>query len=203
MIRAVIFDMGGVLVHTPASDQLLNRYDAMLGWEPGSLRLRLYSGPAWEAVSKGEISLEAYWQEVAGDLVDILPPEFSGYRDNFYLAELDLATLQLARRLRARYHIALLSNATTLLARDIASEPRFGGLFDEVIISALIGHRKPEPEAFLIAARQLGLSPHACVLIDDKERNITAAAQTGMQGVVYESALQTERALRALGLHIP
>ncbi len=202
MIRAVIFDMGGVLMHTPASDHLLSQFDAMLGWEPDTLRMRLYSVPAWEAVARGDISLDDYWQEVAGDLVAFLPPEFSGYRDNFYLAELDAATLQLARRLRSRYHIGLLSNATTLLAWDIAAEPRFRGLFDEVIISALIGYRKPEPEAFLIAARQLALPPQACVLIDDKARNIIAAAELGMPGVVYENALQTERALRALGVRI-
>ena len=201
MIQAVIFDMGGVLVHTGVSDRRLRQYDAILGWEPDTLRLRFYSGPAWESVSKGEISLEAYWREVVGDLEEKLPPDFVGYRDNFYLAELDLGVVQLARRLRSRYHIGLLSNATKLLAGDVAGEARFRGLFDEVIISALEGYRKPEPEAFLIAADRLGLPPEACVLVDDKERNITAAADVGMHGVVHVDAMQTERALRALGVN--
>jgi HAD superfamily hydrolase (TIGR01509 family) len=200
MIRAVIFDMGGVLVHTGVSDRRLREYDALLGWEPDTLRLRFYSGPAWEAVSKGEISLDAYWQQVVGDLEEKLPPDFTGYRDNFYLAELDHAVVRLARRLRSRYQIGLLSNATKLLAKDVVNEPRFRGLFDEVIISALEGYRKPEPEAFLIAADRLGLPPEACVLVDDKVRNILAAAEVGMHGVVHAGAMQTERDLRALGV---
>ena len=200
MIQAVIFDMGGVLMHTFASDRRLLAFDALLGWEPDTLRLRLYSGPAWEAVSKGELSLDAYWDEVGRELEEALPSDFIGYRDNFYEATLDRATLHLAWRLRPRYHIGLLSNATRLLARDIAAEPHFRGLFDEVIISALEGYRKPEPEAFLIAARRLGLPPSACVLVDDKARNILAAAAVGMHGVTYENALQTERALQGMGV---
>ncbi len=200
MIQAVIFDMGGVLMHTEASDRRLIAFDALLGWEPDTLRLRLYSGPAWEAVSKGELSLAAYWTRVGQALERALPADFIGYRDNFYGATLDRATLRLAWRLRSRYHIGLLSNATTLLARDVVREQRFRGLFDEVIISALEGYRKPEPEAFLIAARRLQLRPEACVLVDDKERNILAAAAVGMHGVVYENALQTEQALRQMGI---
>lgn len=200
MIRAVIFDVGGVLMHTEASDRRLLTFDALLGWEPDTLRLRLYSGPAWEAVSKGELSLAAYWAEVGQELEGVLPADFVGYHDNFYGATLDRATLRLAWRLRSRYHIGLLSNATTLLARDVVMEPRFRGLFDEVIISALEGYRKPEPEAFLIAARRFHLLPEACVLVDDKERNILAAAAVGMQGVVYENALKTEQALREMGV---
>ncbi len=200
MIRAVIFDMGGVLMHTEASDRRLLAFDALLGWEPDTLRLRLYSGPAWEAVSKGELSLDAYWAATGQELEAALPADFSGYRDNFYGAMLDMATLHLAWRLRPRYHIGLLSNATALLARDVVMEPLFRGLFDEAVISALEGYRKPEPEAFLIAARRLDLRPEACVLVDDKERNILAAAAVGMQGVVYENALQVERALREMGV---
>jgi len=175
-------------------------FDALLGWEPDTLRLRLYSGPAWEAVSTGALSLAAYWSEVGQALEGALPADFIRYRDNFYGATLERATLRLAWRLRPRYHVGLLSNATTLLARDVVMEPRFRGLFDEVIISALEGYRKPEPEAFLMAARRLQLRPQNCVLVDDKERNIMAAAAVGMHGVVHENALQTERALREMGV---
>ncbi|HID34732.1 MAG TPA: HAD family phosphatase [Anaerolineae bacterium] len=202
MIWAVIFDMGGVLVHMHASNALLAAYDALLGLEPGSLRMRLYSGPAWEAVSKGEIALEDYWREVGEPFEASLPPEFLGYRDNFFRATLDLATVRLAWRLRSRHPIGLLSNATTILARDIATEPRFAGLFDAVVISAIEGYRKPEPEAFLIAAQRLNLPPDACVLIDDKERNTEAARAVGMHAVRYEHALQAEWALRAMGVRV-
>jgi len=200
MIRAVIFDMGGVLMHSGVSNRQLVAFDGLLGWQPDTLRMRLYSGPAWEAVSKGELLPDAYWNEVGQELEEALPADFSGYRDNFYRAELDLAAVQLAWRLRSGYHIGLLSNATILLARDVVAEPRFRGLFDGVVISALEGYRKPEPEAFLLAARRLSLPPAACVLVDDKPRNILAAAAVGMPGVAYENALQAERALRALGV---
>ncbi len=196
MIRAIFFDMGGVLIRTEASYAQLRAYDALLGWEPDTLRQRLYSGPAWEAVSKGLISLDAYWAQVGAELEAHLPPTFRGYRDNFFGGHLDPATLHLARRLRGRYLLGVLSNATRLLAQDIARAPRFRGLFDAICISALEGYRKPEPEAFLLAAQRLGLPPQACLLIDDKPRNIEAAQEVGMPGIVHQNAHQTALALR-------
>ena len=176
MIQAVVFDMGGVLVHTHESDRLLDTYDFMLGWEPGALRMRLYSGPAWESVSTGALSLDAYWDEVGRPLENDLPPEFLGYRDNFYLSVLDLATVHLAWRLRPYFHVGLLSNATDLLVQDIARERHFDGLFDAIAISAVEGVRKPDPDAFLIIAQRLGLSANECVLIDDKIRDFFLVA---------------------------
>lgn len=202
MIQAVIFDMGGVLVHTHESDRKLDMYDLILGWKPGTLRMRLYSGSAWESVSTGALSLDAYWDEVGRSLERELPRDFLGYRDNFYLAVLDLATVHLAWRLRPYSRIGLLSNATKLLVRDITQEKYFSGLFDAIVISAVEGVRKPDPDAFSIIAQRLGLPANACVLIDDKIRNTQAARETGMHAVLYENAMQAEQALRAMGLRL-
>ncbi|RUA15693.1 MAG: hypothetical protein DSY55_05765 [Clostridia bacterium] len=200
MIEAVIFDMGGVLVNTNESDRRLDAYDLVLGWEPGTLQMRLYSGPVWESVSTGALSLDAYWDKVGRSLERDLPHDFLGYRDNFYLAVLDMAAVHLAWRLRPYYHIGLLSNATKLLGRDIVREKYFSCLFDAIAISAVEGVRKPDPDAFSIIAKKLELPANACVLIDDKIRNTQAAQAVGMQAVLYENAMQAERALRAMGL---
>ncbi len=200
MIQAILFDVGGVLIHEGESRQRLETFDRLLGWKPGAMHRRLYSGPWWEAVSTGQISVDAYWAAVGRPFEALLPPDFPRFADNFYGHKFDMATVHLARRLRPYYRLGILSNATEQAAADLAGERRLRGIFDAVLISALEGVRKPDAAIFALAAQRLGLEPAACVLIDDKERNTTAAQAAGMRAIVHSNALQSAQALHAMGI---
>lgn len=200
MIWAILFDVGGVLVTAGESAERLQAFDRLLGWKPGTMNLYLYSGEAWEAISTGAIDLASYWQAVGKAWEAHLPPDFPLFVDNFYGHRLDLATVHLARRLRPHYRLALISNATVLFPRFLARKSRLHQLFDLHVISALEGVRKPDPRIYEIALARLNLPASHCVLIDDKERNNLAAEALGMKSITHQDALQTERALRALGV---
>jgi HAD superfamily hydrolase (TIGR01509 family) len=58
-------------------------------------------------------------------------------------------------------------------------------LFDAVVSSAEEGLAKPEAEIYRRAAERIGLSPEACVFVDDAEANVRAAEAVGMRGIVY------------------
>ncbi len=198
MIQAIVFDMGGVLVHDQGTRARLLEFDQILGWEPGTLHQRLYSGPAWIAYSTGGLDTDAYWAEVGADIEPRLPSDFVNFKDNFWGATLDEATVNLAWRLRRNYPIALLSNATPFLSAHLAQDPRLQGLFDVTAISALVGMRKPDPAIYHLTAQCLELPLSTCVLIDDRSRNTLAAEAEGMPVIVYQDAIQTERALREM-----
>jgi putative hydrolase of the HAD superfamily len=200
MIQAIVFDMGGVLVHDHGTRARLLEFDQMLGWQPGTLHQRLFSGPAWIAHSTGRLDTDAYWAEVGADIEPHLPPDFTCFKDNFWGATLDLATVELAWRLQKRYRIALLSNATPLFPQHLAQEPRLQELFDVTVISALEGMRKPDPAIYHLTGQRLQLPLSACVLIDDKARNTIAARTEGMLAIEYHDALATEHALRQMGV---
>ena len=55
-------------------------------------------------------------------------------------------------------------------------------------VSCETGVRKPDREAYLGAARALGLCPSDCLFVDDRERNCEAAEAVGMPAIVFESA---------------
>jgi FMN phosphatase YigB (HAD superfamily) len=55
-------------------------------------------------------------------------------------------------------------------------------------VSCRTGVRKPDPEAFLGAARALALPPGACLFIDDHPANVEAARAVGMQALRFEGA---------------
>lgn len=53
--------------------------------------------------------------------------------------------------------------------------------FDAVSFSCVTGHRKPEPESYLTATRQLGVEPEECVFVGDGgSHELTGAADLGM-----------------------
>jgi FMN phosphatase YigB (HAD superfamily) len=68
-------------------------------------------------------------------------------------------------------------------------------------VSCRTGVRKPDPEAYLGAARTLGVTQAECLFVDDREVNVKAAKATGMQALHFRgdvSALRVE--LAACGL---
>jgi len=67
-------------------------------------------------------------------------------------------------------------------------------------VSCDTGLRKPDPEAFRLAARTLGVEPRACLFLDDREENCAAARALGMETLRFTSAevLAAELARRGL-----
>ena len=55
--------------------------------------------------------------------------------------------------------------------------------FDDVVISAEVGLRKPDPAIFALAARRLEVDVTACVFVDDLDLNVEAARAVGMRGI--------------------
>ncbi|MCA9548600.1 MAG: HAD family phosphatase [Myxococcales bacterium] len=68
-------------------------------------------------------------------------------------------------------------------------------------VSCETGHRKPDPEAYLHAARSLGVPTCDCVFVDDREENVVAAEAVGMQGILRGPDVEGLRvALARLGV---
>jgi putative hydrolase of the HAD superfamily len=78
---------------------------------------------------------------------------------------------------------ALLSNSWGV---DYYPRHLLGGLFDVVLISGEVGMRKPNEEAFRLAAERLGVPPEECVFVDDHDGNVEAAERVGMTGVLHQ-----------------
>jgi len=199
MIQAVVFDFGGVFSKGDRARARLADFDALLGWPTGTMLYRLFSGEAWELASTGKISPEEHWARTAGDVESRLPADFGRFKgDPFYLEDIDQEVVTLAVRLRERCRLALCSNALPGLADHLEAMPEFRALFEEIVISALVGLRKPDAQIFELTARKLGLPISDCLLVDDKERNALAAEAAGMSAVVFRSAEQLEASLDSL-----
>jgi len=83
------------------------------------------------------------------------------------------------KRLKKRYTIATLSNGNVALLVNMA---KFGGLPWDCIFSAeTFHHYKPEPEAYLGAARLLDLQPEEVMMVAAHKHDLRSAARCGLQ----------------------
>lgn len=67
-------------------------------------------------------------------------------------------------------------------------------------VSCRTGVRKPDPEAYLGAARALDLSPGECLFVDDRRQNCAAAEAVGMQAIRFTGVADLARELEARGV---
>ncbi len=71
--------------------------------------------------------------------------------------------------------------------------------FDKILTVEAVSHSKPDPEIFLLTAKQLNVTPQRCVVFEDSIFGVKAAKAAGMHciavttGVYKAEELQTER----------
>lgn len=187
MIKAIVFDWGGVLMRTEDISPR-HRWDARLGLPAGSVEAVVHGIPAWRDAQLGKIGLDAYWEAVRAEL-GLDQPSLNRLRVDFYSGDrLDLTLASAIRHLRGQsLKTGLLSNNTSDLA-DTLDELGLTPLFDAIVISAHIGVMKPNPVAYHAILSKLRVEAGEAVLIDDSAENIAGARAAGMQGIVFQTS---------------
>jgi len=92
--------------------------------------------------------------------------------------------------LRARgVLMAVVSDSWPDLA-DLLARLGLRGYFDALVISALLGCRKPDPRMYRAGSDGLGLAPADCLFVDDDPELVRAAVALGYQGLAVVRAGQ-------------
>jgi putative hydrolase of the HAD superfamily len=189
VIRAVLFDFGGVILTSPFV--AFNRYEDEAGLPRDTIRRLNAAEPdtnAWARLERGELDEEEFVTEfqreaaAAGFAVDARRVIAS------LRGELRPEMVEAVRRCGARLLTALLTNnhAPTDGADHEPAVLDVLELFDAVIESSVVGVRKPEIEFYEIACRRLGVEPHECVFLDDLGVNLKPARSMGMTTIKVE-----------------
>jgi putative hydrolase of the HAD superfamily len=71
-------------------------------------------------------------------------------------------------------------------------------LFDGVVISGVVGIRKPAPEIYVMGAEAIGLPPSQCVFVDDLGFNLKPAKELGMATILHTDTQTTIHQLQEL-----
>ena len=195
-IKAVFFDLGGVIVRTEFQaprQQLAEK----LGMEYDDLDRIVFNSDSGLRASMGEITSADHWALVLQRLKRPAS-ELSLIRDEFFAGDIvDRTLVEYIRSLRGKYKTGLISNAWSDL-RDFVVREKFDDAFDKMIISAEVGAVKPEPKIFQIALEQFGVSPNEAVFVDDFYANIEGCEKVGIKGIHFKDAESTMQQLKEI-----
>jgi epoxide hydrolase-like predicted phosphatase len=188
-IRAIIFDLGGVLLRT-GDFSPRDRLASSLGMSRYELEELIFGGESGKRAQKGEISVEEHLENVRNRLNCSLE-DFKVMVDVFFAEdELDLDLVNYVRNLHQSYKTALLSNATDDLRKRIADVWHFEDAFDTMVISGEVGMVKPDPCIFRLALERLGVKAEEAVFVDDVSSNVDGARAVGLQAIQFQTAQQ-------------
>lgn len=183
-IKAVIFDLGGVVFDSPMD--VFARYEARLGLPDNFLNHHIVKAGhdgAWSRMERGELKLEEFFEvfdaELAAAGVRISSAEL--------MAEVAEAggvrpvMLEAIRRLRTLgFKVAALTNNWAHADEGSAPMNEFKAEFDVFVESSKVGLSKPDPKIYELACFELDLPPHEAVFLDDIGRNLKTARLLGM-----------------------
>ncbi len=186
-IKAVIFDMGGVLVRT--EDRAPR---AALGLRFGKsyneLEQIVFANKSSGRASRGEIGAREHMLYVMRTLnLPETDEAIDNFVDEFFLGdEVDREMINYIQSLRPRYKTVMLSNAWNNLRKVLVNRWKIAPAFDEIFISAEMGLAKPDPKIFEMVLTKLGVAPEECVFVDDFIQNIEAARKLGMHAIHFQ-----------------
>jgi putative hydrolase of the HAD superfamily len=194
--RAVIFDLGGVVVGSPL--HAIAAYERETGIPAGFINRVVVAtgvGGAWSRLERGELTLDAFFPAFASDCA-AAGSTIDARKLMLRVAaatEPRPAMLEAIRRIRAHgLQAAALTN--NWLTEDGGSEV-LRAHFDVFVESAVEGLRKPDPRIFELACARLAVAPAEAVFLDDIGSNLKAARALGMTTI---KVVEPEAALAEL-----
>lgn len=194
MIKAVIFDYGGV-VENSHNKKCVEEIASSYGVSEEIVLKTM--GPLRDSFCKGKISEYLYWKKFSLALQKPFPKNYkdlwrNSYARDFYIfPEIKKLVKELKKR---NIKTAVLSNVTKPHVKITRKMNGYKG-FDVVVLSCEVGLKKPERKIYLLTAKKLGLKPNECVFIDDRRENLLPAKQLGMKTILARNPKQVTKAV--------
>lgn len=185
-IRAVIFDLGRVLVDF---DHLIaaKKISSLIGRPAEEIYDLFFDSRVTREFEEGRIGAEEFFRQVKLLLdLSISFEEFSSiWNSIFFINEHNRQVYALAKRLRATHNTILLSNINELHFRHIEESFPILDAFDLLIPSFRYGCIKPDKRIYEKTLELAHIEPDEAFYTDDRPELIAQARNLGIRGFVY------------------
>ncbi len=190
MIKAVIFDLDGVIInseeaHVTAEKTVLAKYDLVIedhDWSTfkGKTAAGMFQGIV-EKYGVQHVSAEELVAEKE-KLLSLIVSEaalFTGFQE-------------LIAALRSIYKIGLTTSSSEPLQEAIFNKFALHPWFDAVVHAGMVTKGKPHPEPYLLTMHKLGVQPADCIVIEDADNGVTSAKKAGATVIAVTHSLPKE-----------
>ena len=166
--------------------------------------------PLWERnrgpFDRGDLSAKVYWSMLAADAgvsIDSRQMEELCTLDLEMWSHINSAMIDWVHQLRASgLKVGLLSNMPADMVTHCRKQFAWLEVFDFATFSADVRLIKPDSAIYEHTLRGLGVKPSEAIFLDDREANIQAARELGIEAIRVQSATQLKKDLQAAGFTI-
>ena len=201
MIKAVIFDLGNVLIHFDAAKAA--RQFSKEAEIPYELVWRhFFTSRVEKAYTRGEITTRQFFLHAKKALNSKVSfKTFARLWNDIFWENAGIR--KILKQLARRYPLYLISNTNQLHFNHVKKEfPKIFRHFKRTFPSHELGRRKPDRRIYWKVLRTIKLRPEEAVFIDDMPRFVEAARKVGMKGICFRSNVQLKRDLKKLGVEV-
>jgi len=196
MIKAVIFDMDGVLVNTTeASLKAVNILLKDYGFHFSEEEFKQYTGVSTE--NRLELWEKKYGLKIKDN---------EKFKKDFIEIQLDLVKeklkpdqelIELIEGIKKKnVRVAVATAALSFKAETILKSIGVLDLLDVLVTGDNIKNHKPDPEVYLKTAKELDISPEECLVVEDSVVGIQAAKNSEMEVVWLVTKLFSKKELK-------
>ncbi len=190
MIKAVVFDMDGVVVDSePLYQQAQVGLFAEFGVTIPEDDWKLFRG----------MTEEAYYEFVGRryNLIRQLPElrrRGREYVQQLFEAELEFMTgfTHLQRLLKGQYRLGLVTSTASDLYQVVNDKLQLGPFFEEVLCGDMTTKSKPHPEPYLEIMRRMEITPNETVVVEDSIHGLQAARDSGAWTIALTGSVPQE-----------
>ena len=196
--KAILFDMDGLILDT---EKLYCRFwqeaARILGYPmtmEQALGMRSLNRHAGEAKLKSYFGEGISYTEVREKRIELMDAfvEKEGVTTKPGIWEL-LAFLQ-----EKQIRTAIATSSPIGRTKKYLSSVHLENEFDAIVSGYMVEHGKPEPDIYVYAARQLGLEPENCIVLEDSPAGILAAYRAGCMPVMIPDLDEPDEETRKL-----
>jgi HAD superfamily hydrolase (TIGR01509 family) len=189
MIKAIIFDMDGVLVdsepfHVEIEKRQFKLNHLVVSEEEHCQYMGVASDVMWSEIARRH-SLAV----PVKNLIEQNRAESIRYFSELKEIPVMPGLVDLLKKLRQKsYHLAVASSSFPEVIEVILEKTNLRKYFQVVVSSQEAGKSKPEPDVFLLAVNNIGINPEECLVIEDSANGIKAAHAAGMSCIAYQGS---------------
>lgn len=193
MIKAVMFDAGGVLhVSNKAGGEDLQKELGLT--QEQVTKIYDYYVPL---MGTGKMTEKEVWLELRREfgIREVSEAERLFTRSFIRTLQKMPGMYELVNELKGRgTKVLLLTNVTPIYAEILEQKGHYDP-FDFKVLSYEVGSWKPDIKIYQHALNKLGVKPNEAVFIDDQEKNIVAAQNLGIHGIIFRNTEQVKKEL--------
>jgi putative hydrolase of the HAD superfamily len=199
MIKAVIFDLGRVLVPFDFHRGYL-RLEALCGIPAAEIPAHLAGNSLVTDFESGKIAPRDFAGRFCSHLnVDISYQQFCDIWSSIFLPD-PLIPEAMLQGIARNYPLVLLSNTNAIHFEMLMETYPLMRHFHSYVLSYKVGALKPRPVIYQKAIEAAGCQPGECFFTDDIEAYVDAARAQGIDAVQFQSAAQIEAELHKRGV---